>query len=152
MSPHSPIDLEDRDAMPRDPEAPDFDRGDQVELGARMIVLLRNERRTIITGDETALYAYDPARGLHFVVAREEQSRIVQGFAGASVQIEKKKPLRLKASDVHGAMSLAYDQMAKPGFFSEAPAGLAFANGLATVSEAGVNLAPHSPDHRARFG
>ncbi len=132
------------------PELP-FQRGDQVELAGHILARLRAENRTSIVGDEGELFGYSPATGLWAVVARGEQSRVAQIFAGAAV-VGKSEPLRISASDVRGAMTLAYDQVARPGYFSTAPGGLAFANGFVSVSKAGTELTPHSLTHRARHG
>lgn len=37
-------------------------------------------------------------------------------------------------------------------FFETAPVGVAFHNGFAHVTKAGIEVKPHHPDHRARFG
>jgi P4 family phage/plasmid primase-like protien len=128
-----------------------FERGDQVELGERLLARLLDEGRTLVVGDEGSLFAYRPACGLWTEVTSEEQSKIVQTFAGATVR-GRRDPLRISAFDVRGAVKLAYDQVAKPGYFSAAPAGFAFANGFVSVDAAGIKLAGHSPDHRARLG
>ena len=39
-----------------------------------------------------------------------------------------------------------------PEFFSQALPGVAFTNGFVTVSSQGIQVLPHSPDHRATFG
>jgi len=133
------------------PGAFKFLRGDQVEIADRLLTLLQNKDRTILTGDESELFGYNPERGLHALVAREEQSLFVQGMAGSPVKGESKS-LRIKLSDSNGARQFAYDRVAKLGYFSEAPPGLAFSNGFATVSPEGVTLSPHVPENRARFG
>jgi P4 family phage/plasmid primase-like protien len=132
------------------PELP-FQRGDQVELAGRMLARLHAENGTLIVGDGGELFRYGRTSGLWTVVARGEQSRIAQTFAGAAVA-GKSEPLRVSAFDVRGAMTLAYDQVAEPGYFDTAPGGLAFANGFVSVSKTGIELTSHSPAHRARHG
>ncbi len=128
-----------------------FQRGDHVELAGRMLARLHAENRTSVVGDEGELFGYSPATGLWAVVSHGEQSRIAQGFAGAIVA-GRTEPLRVSAFDVRGAITLAYDQVAQPGYFSATPAGLAFANGFVSVSQTGTEIASHSPVHRARHG
>jgi P4 family phage/plasmid primase-like protien len=143
-------DVRDADAMPLDPVSV-FHRGDQVELAERLLACLLNENCTPIVGDEGELFGYSPARGLWLGIPRQEQSKILQTFAGATVR-GRREPLRVGAFDVRGATELAYARVAMPGYFSAASAGLAFANGFVSVTATGVSLAAHSPDHRARIG
>ena len=128
-----------------------FKVGDHVEIAERLLVLLQSETRTILVGDERDLFGYDPNTGIYVKVPEEEQSKIVQRMSGSTVK-GKTKPLGIRSVDVSGSMKLGYDQTAKPGFFSEAPAGLAFSNGFVAFSETGALLMPRSPDNRARFG
>ncbi len=140
----------DADAMQCD-TASVFHRGDQVELAERLLACLLNEKCTPLVGDENELFGYRPALGLWLVIPRQEQSKILQTFAGAPVR-GRTESLRMSDFDIRGAARLAYDRKAEPGYFSAAPAGLAFANGFVTVTASGVSLAAHSPDHRARLG
>ncbi|HEY1695818.1 MAG TPA: phage/plasmid primase, P4 family [Polyangiaceae bacterium] len=127
-----------------------FHRGDQVELAERMLDVLRREGSPELVGDEASIWRYERS-GIYQPIARETKSQIVQAFAGATVESDKKS-LRLRASDVAGAISLAFDRVARPGFFADAAPGLAFANGFAVVTAEGVALVPHAPEHRARYG
>jgi hypothetical protein len=137
-------------AAGRGPELP-FQRGDHVELAGHMLARLHAEDRASVVGDEGELFRYSPATGLWAIVSHGEQSRIAQSFAGAAV-VGRTEPLRVSAFDVRGAMTLAQDQVAQPGYFSAMPAGLAFANGFVSVSQTGTEIASHSPVHRARHG
>ena len=62
-------------------------------------------------GDEGAIWRYEKT-GLWQSIPHEVKSRIVQAFAGAEVGGGSR--LKLKASDVRGAMTLAYDRVAEP--------------------------------------
>jgi P4 family phage/plasmid primase-like protien len=137
-------------ATPSDPWST-FQRGDQVELADRLLARLVDESCTFLVGDEGQLFGYRPACGLWLPIPTQEQSTLVQTFAGATVR-ERRDPLRISAFDVRGATELAYARLAKPGYFAAAPAGFAFANGFVSVSETGAQLVPHAPDHRARLG
>ena len=59
------------------------------------------------------------------VLEAARASQIVQSFAGCKIDNEK-KPLRLRASDVAGAIKLAQDILSKPCFFANAPRGVVF--------------------------
>jgi len=130
---------------------PLLERGDDVELGGRLLGVL-GRRGRVVYADGSA-YVYSAERGLYVVIDRAEESRIVQSYAGAPVRSRNKGtpvPLRLGAGHVRGAIDLAHDQASEPLFFSGAPAGVAFSNGWVTVGADGIQIAPHSPDHRAR--
>jgi putative DNA primase/helicase len=128
-----------------------FKVGDHKELVDRLLFMLQNDSRVIITGDERELFGYNPTTGLYLLIGRSDQSRIVQTLSGSPVK-GSAKPLKIQAKDVSGAQSLAYDRVERPGFFSEAPAGIAFSDGFVTLTEAGAGVLAHSPDNRARFG
>lgn len=144
-----PPDLLTNGAIPMAPYK--FKVGDHAELADRLLLLLRNDNRIAITGDEQSVFGYDPDRGLFTRIQEEEQSRIIQSMSGSPVK-GKSRPLGIRSVDVNGTQKLSYDKSAVPGFFSDAPAGLAFLNGFVGFSEAGAVLVPHSPDNRARFG
>lgn len=125
-----------------------FRIGDHVELGRALIEDLGG--RAALVHDELHTWRHSPATGLWSKVDRAEESRIVQSYSGAPVG--EKKVLDLKASDVSGAIKLASDQVAKPGFFRAVPSGIAFSNGFVKVSKAGAELEPLEREHRARAG
>lgn len=132
-------------------EEPDFTlaRGDHVELAGLLLTALRTTADLVHT--DGALYRYQPKRGIWETVHRGEQSRVVQGFAGITID-GKKDPLSLKASDVTGSIKLAADQALQPTFFSDAPAGIAFDGSYVEVMPDGeIIQRDHAPEHRARF-
>jgi P4 family phage/plasmid primase-like protien len=135
--------------LPPDDEAP-FERGDQVELGQRLIERLQRPNAPLVYA-EGVLYQYDPNAGLWRVVDNAEQSRIVQCFAGATV-LGRKGPLRLNAPDVAGALKLARDCVAKSEFFAEEMAGIAFADCVIEVTANGIRQHHHAPERRLRYG
>jgi len=132
-----------------EPGPGDFERGDHVELATRMLAELGP--REDLVGDEGRAYAYQASGGLYLAIERGEQSRIVQGFAGLA-RGDKGHRLEVCAGDVGGAIRLAYDQIERPAFFAQAPAGLAFSNGFVRVAAEGVELRAHDRDNRARAG
>jgi putative DNA primase/helicase len=149
---------EEPDTGPPDDEPPErehgdmFVRGDHVELGSRMLAEITRRGETVFA--EGQLYIYTADTGLFVEVEVEEQSRILQSFAGASRISEdgKMSPLRLKRSDVSGSVALAHDQVAKPDFFADAPAGVAFEDCFVALGPNAVERRPHSFQNRARFG
>ena len=128
-----------------------FARGDQTELAAELLRVLRGGAEPIVF-DDFALHRYDPGAGLWSPIDDSEASRIVQSFAGRPVQSGKGTDLKIDLKDVRGARALAADQAHLPEFFHAGPSGLAFKNGFVEVTAGGVEPHPHSPKHRARFG
>jgi len=126
-----------------------FKRGDQVEVGQAFLSRLRDQGDEVVF-DDGALYRYDRERHVFTVVPESEQSRILQGFAGSRVGRDR-VPLKLKRSDIVGAMKLAWDSATDVGFFAAARAGIAFENSFVEVTAESIVQHPHSPDHRARF-
>lgn len=155
-------DINDRaleNSLPRDPAdetvrilPKPFLRGDHVEIAERLIEILRVHAGGHVVADEGMIYAYDSKRGVWTETSASEQSRIVQSFAGCSIaKGDRAVPLKVQASDVAGAIKLAADQVGRPSFFADGRKGIAFTNGFAEVTAAGVRMHTHSPDHRTRF-
>jgi putative DNA primase/helicase len=129
-----------------------FARGDHVELARALVKSLdRHVEPVSIVGDLGAIHAYEPERGIWNAVDGTEQSRIVQSFANLPAG-DKCKPLRISVGDVSGAMRLAFDQVAQPGYFAAAPVGIALWTEFVRVDANGLSFAPHSPENRCRFG
>ncbi|HVW24925.1 MAG TPA: hypothetical protein VHC69_06115 [Polyangiaceae bacterium] len=130
-----------------------FERGDHVEIGEQMLKQIDGQGPRSIH-DDLELYRYNESLGIWEVISESEQSRIVQSFAGATVLGGKEpKPLRVKLSDFNGARVFAAHHRDQPGFFADSDRrGITFANGFAQVDATGVELAPHSPDNRVRYG
>lgn len=134
---------------PRIRVAAPFQIGDHVEIGTRLIADIGGS--DILVHDELHPWRYTESVGLWSKIDRAEESRIVQGYSGIEAG-PKSKPLAVKASDVSGAIKLAHDQIARPGFFDGAPSGIAFTNGFLRVAPGGAVLEPLSREHRARAG
>ena len=122
-------------------------RGDHVELADALVEQLASTTDAVYTDGD--IYRYDPTRGLWLAVRPDEASRMLMQLAGVPVG-ESGKSLKMRSSDVAGAIKLACDRLTQERFFSGAADGLAFANGFATVTADGVALRPHAPEHRAR--
>jgi len=137
---------------PPRPKSFRFTLGSHVELGRALLqqleVTVGGKLRSAIY-DEGSLYVYDLKRGIWRSVNEVEAGKIVQGFDGRPAQ---GRPIKLKESDVRGAMSCARRESAHEGFFASAPAGLVFKDSLVGVTPDGkVHKTPHSSDNRARF-
>lgn len=132
----------------------EFERGDHVELAEKMISRIEANGPQAVF-DDLALHRYDNESGLWRVVSNSEQSRIVQGFAGAAIPTAKgTKPLKIKSPDVSGSRQLAAHQRERLGFFADAPRrGIAFKNGFVVLDAHGKRtLTPHAPENRVRYG
>lgn len=125
-----------------------FERGDHVELAERLEARLRADGEVV--HEDGVTWRYSERSHIFEPVQPAELSQIVQGFAGCKVKIEK-KPLRLRASDVTGAIKLAQDLLTRPGFFAAAPAGVVFESSFVEVKPDEIIQHEHSPEHRARF-
>jgi len=125
-----------------------FERGDQVELAERLAGELQAESPTVYA--DGRFYHYRAAHGIFEILPPAELSVRVQAYSGSRVAIDT-KPLRLKNSDVNGALTLMGARLHAEGFFDDAPAGLAFANGFLLADMIGTSFRPHSAEHRARY-
>lgn len=128
-----------------------FRRGDHVELAKALLGRIGKRMGKPVIGDLGALHSYDSARGVWRPIESEAQSRIVQSFADSPCG-DKGDPLKISAGDVSGATKLALARVAKPGFFTDAPVGIAFRNGFLRLTSSGFVLEPHSPESRCLFG
>lgn len=128
-----------------------FARGDHVEIAERLEAHLRASGEVVHEDGQT--WRYSEKSHVFEAVPPSELSQIVQTFAGCKVHTsrDKMKPLMLRASDVSGAIRLAQDRFARPGFFAGAPAGVVFESCFVEVRPDGIVQHEHSPRHRARF-
>jgi P4 family phage/plasmid primase-like protien len=130
----------------------DFKTGDHVELGGALLEQVDDAGPHAVF-DLGELHKYDAASGLWRMVDRALQSRIVQSFSGCTRATEDgPKPLKIKLTDVVGAMRLAADQAAQTDFFHLAPSGIAFSDAFVRVTHDAIIVQPHAPENRARLG
>ncbi len=125
-----------------------LDRGDQAELALALCKSLRSLNFEELVFDEGRLYGYGTV-GVWEEIPPWRLSQIVQEYAGTPVG--EQGTLSVSKSTVEGTVRLLDDLRARPGFFAEAPAGIAFANGFAIVTAEGIELRAHAPEHRTRF-
>ncbi len=109
----------------------------------------------------SAIHLYDDECGVWGELKRDEACSIIQAYDGISVGYVRRKkdgteddftrPLRLSSGKVDGIYKclLSSQDALNPQFFDQAPRGVAFMNGFATVSKDGVELKAKSPDNRA---
>lgn len=123
-----------------------FTSGDHVELAKWLLADLRLLGCVIHCKGTT--WKYDLESGIYSPVPVADLSCLLQKYSGATLASGK---LKMKKSDVSGAISLAQDQITDDTFFDKPPAGMAFRNGFVKISPGSVELQPHSHDHRAVF-
>ncbi len=121
---------------------PVFSLGDNVEVARKLLERIAGDTAY----DEGGLYHYDKDEGLWRLVERSEASRIVMSFSSSPLV----NGALLKVNSTKPAIEMAEDLAAIPGFFAEAPAGLAFENTFLEL--VGGRFVPRRPDptHRVR--
>ncbi len=122
--------------------------GDHVELSRFLVTDLGGPENLVY--DELHAWRYDEASGLWPKVDGAEESRIVQSYSGTP-KLPNGAPLRVKASDVAGAIKLAHDQIARPDFFGDVSC-IAFSDCVVRLTPAGLEVLPHAREHRVRAG
>jgi len=128
-----------------------LDRGDEVELGSRLLDLLRELGP--VKFDEGTLYEYHPHSGLWVEIEEQILHQYVQQFAGIPIGEDvEPKVLCLGDKQVRGAIRCANAKAFERGFFDNAPSGVGFINGFVRVEPGQVILEPHGPERRARSG
>lgn len=132
------------------PEPEVFNRGDSVEIAARLLVDLGRDGGHPVVYDRGAFWRYDAGRGVFVEVDRGEVYRAVGAYAGAPRRTEKGvKGLALSDAAIKGAINAAAHLAARPGFFDAAPRGVVFSNGFVCVRGGDVVVEAHDPGHRA---
>lgn len=128
---------------------PRFDRGDHAELADALLDSIEGNREKLV-GVGGSLWRYDRDAGIWRERSRDALRKIVKGFAGGPKGEDG--VLKVTASAVEGAITLAHAEVASVGFFDDPAPGIAFPNGFASVSDGKIVFEKHAPDHRARFG
>lgn len=129
-----------------------FETGDHFEI-ARALLSEVSKGQPIVC-DLGNLHTYDPKCGTWAEIDQAAATRTIGSFSqGAWIDAPDGKPkrLKLKKSDVDGAIVLAQRESARPDFFAAATPGIAFSNGFVRLNGAAVCFEPHAPEHRARF-
>lgn len=128
----------------------DFSRGDHVELAHRLIAQLSSTADAEVIADQDQLWRYEAEQGTWRPIPDGVVRKMVADFAGA--RVGSKKTLQIFDSSADGAYSWAKSLAAEPGYFANAPAGIAFANGFLAVLPNGVSFIKPAPENRQSFG
>jgi len=139
------------DEIKKSPDGPVvFARGDATELATRLLVDARGESPVAIVHDRGEFWRYEAHLGLWQPLRRMLMERHVTRYAGAPCG---DKALKVSDGMMGGAVNVAMRLSDRPGFFDNAPPGIAFRNGFVSVGgNAEVQLNEHSPEYRARHG
>jgi P4 family phage/plasmid primase-like protien len=109
--------------------------------------------------DRGSIYVYEPHKGFWEPLAAHELAQFLYTFDGRTVQAG----IRADGSPQMTRLELSHPKVCndiiptmknmchKPDFFMEGSAGVAFANGFCRVTETGIDLVQHSPEHRALY-
>lgn len=123
----------------------EFQRGDHVELGDRLVEAL-GERAHLVYA-QGSIYRY--SSGVWRALKRNELATEVMRFAGMPLENRR---MRVNTSAIDGAIAAAEYRLADATFFDAPRPGLAFADCFVEPTAAGPVRHEHSPDHRARDG
>lgn len=127
-------------------------RGDDVELARVVQSRLKNGPIQLV-GDYGAIYRY--CGDLWRKLPVDYLARAIHALAGSEITgTERPQVLQLTANRVSGAITSLQYEVAQPGFFDEAPLGVAFDNGFVHYDPMDRTLEFHEHDHdwRATWG
>lgn len=127
-----------------------FDRGDHVEIAARV---LRALGPNPVTYDAGEFWRYAPALGVWEVIPDHCVRDRVTAFAGYPCRSSKSGVLMVGSTTARGAEQVLRDRLlSEPGRieFSAAPPGMAFSDGFVTVRGGEVRVVSHGPMNLAR--
>lgn len=127
-----------------------FQRGDHVEIAAKLVDNLTRSGPAVYTDGE--VYRYDDQDHVFTMVSQHSLRKAVHQYAGALVLSgDKPKPLKINAGVVSDVVTLTHDKLFRDAYFADATPGLTFANGFVSVTSDEVEVQEHSPEHKARF-
>lgn len=125
-----------------------FKLGDHVEASRHLLADVTERDVTRAVFDRGALFIYQD--GIYKQVPEAELIARVAGYSGSPLVTGG--VLKVSSGYCKGAVELTSAQCARPGFFDEAPPGVAFANGflLVDATAGSARVVPASRDHRVR--
>lgn len=135
-----------------------FALGDHTELAKRIISIVGAGSPVPMVADRNEILRYSAESGLWEVVKTHVLEKIAHGFSGVDVRTHQPngqvvwRPLKVNDNTVTGAIKSVHRLLAQPGFFDAAPAGISLRDCWVRVTKEGVELLPHSPDHRSTVG
>lgn len=129
----------------------DLGRGDSVEIAEALCNRIATTGRKLVF-TEGAFYVYDASLGIWRSDEVEACLReAVWSMAGTPLPRKGgTAPLRLMAPHVRQALETLGHMVEDKRFFESAVSGLACPNGFLRLTDEGVELKPHAPEHRAR--
>ena len=133
-----------------------FTRGDEAELSLALLDDITpvgggwKSNHDLAVFDSGRLHLYNIDTGVYEPIEDAKLIKRVADYAGSSIAGEAL--LRVSNSSAKGAVKLAQARRSQPGFFNDAPTGVAFKNGFLAVDVLAkkVTLVPHSPNNRVR--
>ena len=129
-------------------------KGSDVEIAEKIGATEKQDGAPGLVFDEGEFWRYSPDAGVWLQVPRFELSRAVDAYDGKVYDYtDKGRPIWVKLGSGRTAsiLSKLADQHEQPGFFANAPTGLAFANGFLRLNrDATRTFEPLTIDHRAR--
>ncbi|HEX4335576.1 MAG TPA: phage/plasmid primase, P4 family [Polyangiaceae bacterium] len=126
---------------------PRFDRGDHAEIADALLDSIEGCRERL-AGVNGSLWRYEGELGTWAERGRDDLRRIVKRFGGAPKG--EKGTLRITSGAAEGAIVFAYAEVARPGFFDDAVAGVAMGRRFIAIEGGEVVVKKHAPEHRAR--
>jgi len=136
----------------------ELDRGDHAEVAGLLASAMEKRSKAPLVFDRDALWRYQPDAGRWGTVDKEQVTRLVGRFAGTPIRTsegEKQgaKEFKGTAPNAEGVCKYLRSHPREgcgPGFFDDAPAGVAVANGFLTIDAERIELRTHEWDHRVR--
>ena len=127
-----------------------FDQASDVELAQALLEDLEKKRPLAYDGGR--VLTYEASLGIWRDLSHEEMVTEMRTYDGCPKGDKGRLCLGLR--QMEAAVRLARYTLAQrfppsPGFLSSAQPGLAVQNGFLRITAAGVEVLPHSPDHRA---
>lgn len=129
--------------------AESFARGDDVELGHRLLADLGSGSDADVVYDRGKLWIYR-STGLWEGFTDDTLRKLAMGYAGAKVG--EKGRLKLSAHGLDGAIRCARSLSEQQGFFDNVAPGANFSNGFLAITPTGTALIPHAAEHRQTVG
>lgn len=149
----APVQIPPRDGGAEGQLLTDLLVGDAVELSEELERDLRGTSPVGLVYAEGSFRRYDPACGAYLAVPAEEPRHIVSGYSRRRVGAGRTpRMLAVSRRLIQDTVAICADRLSAetPDFFKGAVPGVAFRNVFVALTEDGVEVRPHSSDHRAR--
>ena len=133
-----------------------FERGDHAEVAGLLFKAFEGRAGVSLVNDRGELWCYSRNEGLWRLISEEEVTRLVALLAGTSIRSSEGEATKCfkgsstNASGVWKFLRSAPKGEHGPGFFDQAPEGVAVANGFLVIEDGAVTARPHDWRHRVR--